>query len=447
MIQKAKSLFQRIRDFIQTDIWHFPPDSPMREPWYRQWTRIVVLAWHEFQRNRCSSSAASLTFYTMMSLVPIMAVAFAIAKGFNYQETLVATLNDQLSGYPEVAEKLIYYANEMLTHTSAGGIAGVGALILFWSVIKLFSNIENAFNAIWGVSKGRTLFRKIADYLTFSILFLVVFLILTSLTGFAKQILPGILEHMRLADFSQGLITFGVKTLTVILSWVFFSLIYVVVPNTKVSFKRAFIPGMLAGTAFLSLQWLVVGQVLIFKANPIYGSLAALPLFLMVLQLSWLFLLFGGELSYAAQNLQDYAYEAEHRKLSPRFRRLLSFMILYRIADAFDNDQPPPTDEQLCAELNIPIRLLRELLVQLQDARLISQIRMVSDDENAWQPGCDTRKLTPAYIVDTLDAAGLDDLPFLENEKTAQLTAQFRKIAAHLQQLPTDQPLTRIMKQ
>ena len=173
--------------------------------------RILVLSVREFQRDKCSLRASALTYYTLLAIVPVLAMAFGIAKGFGMEEKLETAIRSKLvwesdadvtgetaamlgeggtqalsgakQGLAQVADYAIKFANNMLEGVKGGWVAGIGVLLLFWIIIKTLGNIEKSFNDIWGVRKSRSWPRKFSDYLAFMVISPVVFVMAGSLTG------------------------------------------------------------------------------------------------------------------------------------------------------------------------------------------------------------------------------------------------------------------------
>jgi membrane protein len=159
-------MLARFLNFIQTDIWRMRlRDHSRGKSLFIRFLRIVALAIRGFNENKCKFRASALTFFSLLSIVPVIALMFGIAKGFGLQERVAAQILEKMKGQEEVANKVIAFANSLLDKTSGGVIAGVGVIFLFWTIISLLSNIENSFNDIWGVVKPRNFGRKFADYL------------------------------------------------------------------------------------------------------------------------------------------------------------------------------------------------------------------------------------------------------------------------------------------
>ena len=157
----------RIIRFMKTEIWRFRERDLSRSRWFLvRYVRIIILSLRGLIEDKCQLRATSLTFYSLLSVVPVAAMIFGIAKGFGFEETLRKQLLEKLEVQEEVVTQIIGFAHTLLENTKGGLIAGIGVIILFFTIIKLLSNIENSFNDIWGVKKARSLGRKISDYLS-----------------------------------------------------------------------------------------------------------------------------------------------------------------------------------------------------------------------------------------------------------------------------------------
>jgi len=184
-----------------------------------------------------------------------------------------------------------------------------------------------------------------------------------------------------------------------------------VMPNTKVNFKSAFIAGIISGTAFVFIQWVYIHfQVGVSKYNAIYGSFAALPLFLIWLQTSWLIVLFGAEISFAVQNVEKYEFEPDTQNLSSFSWRVLSLMVAHLIIKNFEKGEKAYTASEISKHLEIPIRLVRDIIYKLVDCNLVSEVNTVHEKEKAYQPAIDIHSLTISYILNALDHLGTDKI-------------------------------------
>ena len=343
--------------------------SPLRYLLY-EIIKKVLLAVEYFTTKRMMDSAAALTYSTLLAIVPIMAVVFAIARGFGYNKYIETWFREALSSQPQVAEAIIGFVNSYLVHTKSGIFLGIGLLFMLWTVIMLISNIEKAFNDIWQVSTPRSIFRTITDYMAMFLLAPIIIVVTSGISIMMATFANGIGETLIVGPTLR----FFLRLLPyIIMSGVFIAL-YVFMPNTKVKIKSAIIPGILAGVAMQGLQLVYIhSQIWVTGYNAIYGSFAALPLFMLWVQISWTICLFGAELAYTNQNLEKFAFRASTDDLSHRYRLLLSAYLMTLICRRFEEGKKPYTALELKLETNIPIRITHDLLENLTRVHLLSE--------------------------------------------------------------------------
>ena len=212
------------------------------------------------------------------------------------------------------------------------------------------------------------------------------------------------------------------RLMPLLVIWFMFTLLYIFMPNTHVRIRAALVAGIAAGTAYQLFQFLYVSfQVGVAKYNAIYGSFAALPLFLIWLQASWMIVLSGAELSFATQNVDTYEFEPDANLASPAFRKLLALRIVNLLVERFSPGKKPLDEDAIAHELGIPIRLLRYLLHDLSEAGVITSVRMVQEKVYAYQPAFDPDEMTIAAVLDALETHGTDSLPVIESFEFDQI--------------------------
>jgi membrane protein len=405
-------MIKKIIDFLTKDIWRIKFNGlPKYQTVLIKMLRILLLAFRGYDEDKVSLRSSALTFYSMLSVVPVAAMAFGISKMVGIEKHLIKYLNDQFVGQKEVLEYIISFANKFLENTKGGLIAGIGAIILFWSVMKVFSNIESSFNAIWQVRKARNWFRKFSDYISMLIIAPILLVSSSSATVFISTMLEQLAAEIKLIGMISPLIFFLIKLIPYVLIWLLLTMVFMVMPNTKVNFKSAFLAGIISGTAFVFVQWVYIHfQVGVSKYNAIYGSFAALPLFLIWLQTSWLIVLFGAEISFAVQNVEKYEFEPDTQNLSLFSWRVLSLMVAHLIIKNFEKGQKAYTASEISKHLEIPIRLVRDIIYKLVDCNLVSEVNTVHEKEKAYQPAIDIHSLTISYILNALDHLGTDKI-------------------------------------
>ncbi len=426
-------MFKRLIQFLKVDIWQVQREdiSPLRYLLYEV-IKKVLLAVEYFTTKRMMDSAAALTYSTLLAIVPIMAVVFAIARGFGYNKYIETWFREALSSQPQVAEAIIGFVNSYLVHTKSGIFLGIGLLFMLWTVIMLISNIEKAFNDIWQVSTPRSIFRTITDYMAMFLLAPIIIVVTSGISIMMATFANGIGETLIVGPTLR----FFLRLLPyIIMSGVFIAL-YVFMPNTKVKIRSAIIPGILAGVAMQGLQLVYIhSQIWVTGYNAIYGSFAALPLFMLWVQISWTICLFGAELAYTNQNLEKFAFRASTDDLSHRYRLLLSAYLMTLICRRFEEGKKPYTALELKLETNIPIRITHDLLENLTRVHLLSE--MTNDEkgtEAVYQPAESTARLSVGMMIDRLEAEGKWKLmPDLQLFKSDELMKAIRQRKDYLQ--------------
>lgn len=413
---------KRISDiwrFITYDIWRITENEVTRTKYsIYNIIKTIYLCVNRFTKDRLVSKASALTYSTLLAIVPIFAIAFAIARGFGVSVLMENQLRDGFGGAPQTMETILQFVDSYLSQTKSGIFIGVGLVMLLWTVLNLISNIEITFNRIWQVKKGRSMYRKITDY--FSMLLLMPILIVFSggLSIFMSTMLKSMEDFVLLAP----IVKFLIRLIPFVLTWLMFTGLYIFMPNTKVKLKHALISGIFAGTAYQAFQFLYIsGQLWVSQYNAIYGSFAALPLFLLWLQISWTICLFGAELTYAGQNIRNFNFDKDTQNISRRYRDFISIIILSLIAKRFANNEPPYTAEDISEERHIPIRLTNQVLYQLQEINLIHEV--VTDEKSesiAYQPSMDINQLNVGILLDRLDTYGSENFKIDKDEEFSE---------------------------
>ena len=253
--------------------------------WTARPLKLVIYTLEGLLAHGTMDMGAALTFYTLVSIVPVLALAFAVVKGFGLAESLVQNLYSLLPQMPEVVDYMVSFANNTLARTNGGVMATIGLLTLLWAVVNLFESIEANFNKIWEVKSSRNLVRKYSDYITVVIIAPLLWIVATSVGTYTRDMLG--IEGVWWLNMAS-------KLFSLMLVWAMFTVIYIVLPNTKVRLRAAIMAAVFAGTGFYLFQTLFIFLMKWMTSySAIYGSFAALPLFLLWMQYSWKILLMG----------------------------------------------------------------------------------------------------------------------------------------------------------
>jgi membrane protein len=417
-----RDIIQRITQFFEKDIWKISTKDkhPVFSFFVRQ-GRILFIAARGFNQDKIQLRASALSFYTLLSIVPILAMVFGISQGFGLEEYLKTVLTERFTGHDDMLNVLLGFVDRYLNRINGGFITGIGLIILFWSVMKVLGNIESSFNNIWQIKKSRMVARKFTDYIS---LLIVAPLFLIIASSFNVSQLESISSNIPFLHYLDSVLRVMVTGLSYTLIWFVFTLIYIVIPNTKVKVIPALIAGIIAGTMFQLLQWGYVNfQSLLSGYGAVYGTFAALPLFMMWLELSWLIVLLGAEISFAYQNAVHYEQEAEGVQVSIKQRRVLVLLVTQKIIRNFSEGLPPLNAADIAVKLGVPVRIVRDLIYDLLNARIIIETLNHEVREVAYQPALDPAKITISYVIDALDKQGQLVVFDAETSELKQLNA------------------------
>lgn len=408
---KLISLIKRSSEFLGEKLWKIRLNKvDKRQGLLIRQLRVFSLAIKEFRDDNSLVTATALTFYSIFSIVPILALAFAIAKGFGFEKNLQDQLLQNYSEYADILNNAFVYANSMLANTKGGIIAGFGIVLLLWSVMQLLINIENCFNSIWEVTHGRSWVRKVTDYLTIMLIGPLLLILSGGLTV-ALQTKLGAMGSLSIVG------AYLMKVFAFFLVAGVFTFLYVVLPNTKVNVKAAFIAGSVAALLFELLGWAYVGfQIGANRMNAIYGGFAALPLFFIWLQYSWYIVLFGAQLAFANQNVEHYELGDDIKNISVRYKKVMGLMIANLVAKGFYNGQKPLTVDEIVDKLDIPPRLARLILYEFVSTGVFVEV-LSEKNEIVYQPGVTESKFTVKYLIDAMEKKGVNELPITNSSE------------------------------
>jgi membrane protein len=432
--------------FLRGDIWRIRErDLPRPKSLLLRSLRVIVISVRGISSERVALRASALTFYSLLSVVPVAAMVFGIAKGFGFENALQKLLMDSLEGQQEIVGRIVDFAHALLENVKGGFIAGLGLLILFYTIIKILSNIEKALNDIWGIKKPRSLSRKITDYLSVMLIGPVLFFMSSTLTVFISSSVQRMVEETSVLKVVSPGISFLLQFLPYISLWFLFSFVYVFIPNTKIQWSSGILGGIIAGSLYHIFQFFYITlQIGVAKYNAVYGGFAALPLFFIWMQTGWLIVLFGAEIAFAHQNVETYEFEQECLTVSHAFKRLLSLRILHLIVRDFWRGGKPYTSRQIAHELEIPIRLVNDILFDLAASGLISEVKSDEARGTAYEPARDPDSMTIKSVVDTLEQHGSDDIPVAQTDELRQLSEALKAFSDLVEKAEANRKLKEI---
>jgi membrane protein len=364
---KLLERFQKIKAFALRAIGALPGDDqggslPARI------IRVGHLLFRGYADDDLTIHASSLTFVTLTSLVPILAVGFALVKGFGFGADQLATV-EQMAWFQQMPaqwQEFVQKILDIVNTTNFAALGWIGLAFFVLTAVLLLANVEKSFNRVWGVDKNRSLLRQIANYT--SVLVLVPVLI-----GLAGALKAQVAINRKILDvdvnaWAQNLASFGIL-------WLVIGFLYVFVPNTRVRLRAAFVSSLLTTVVFLGwMQMFTVMQVGVVNYNRIYGAFAAVPVFMLWMYVTWVILLLGAEFTFALQNSDTYQLESAADTASMRSRILVALMVLRRAGRAMAGDRELFDAAAFARQVKAPIRLINSVVATLAKKGYLAQV-------------------------------------------------------------------------
>lgn len=374
----------------------------------RKFSKVLVFAFRGFKEDRCDLRASALTLFTLLSIVPVMAMAFGIAKGFGFQEILETRVLELFAGQEEVIQNVLTFSTNLLEKTKGGLMAVFGVILLVYTLLKLIGHIENAFNKIWWAGNDRPWIRKFTDYIAISITAGILVIFSSSANIFITAYLENFLNAIKLPGNMENWVSFGFNIFPFLPIWILFIFFYIFIPNKKIDIKAALAGGIIAGTIFQLVQMAYLNfQVGLSHYNAIYGSFAALPLFLIWLQASWAIVLFGAEVAFSWENTEALeTQDIEYNTLSLRLRKLIVLRIVHLCVVRFANKYPPASDIEIATEIKIPLKIVKVLLIKLIECAVLLEVN--TPDGHGYVPARDIECLSLLDVLTAFEKRGDD---------------------------------------
>lgn len=394
IIARAKGFY----DYVADGVWSDPKNN-LR-------TRIIKtvnLTLSAFFNSSLQNKSMSLTYQTVLSIVPAFALLVAIGRGFGLQDALQSQLYQMFPSQGKVISTALSFVDSYLNSATQGVFVGVGIILLLWTVISLLSSIEETFNSIWGVVSNRTLYQKITDYIAICLMIPVLMICSSGVSIFMSSVVQSNLN----LPFLSPIVNVSLELAPLVLVWLAFTLSYYLIPNTKVDFKYAAIAGFLAAISFQILQLLFVnGQIYVSKYNAIYGSFSFLPLLLIWMQLSWLVLLTGCMIAYSMQNVFTFNLMGDENTISNRGWQNVALIIMAVAVQRFHEKKKPLTKQEIAVQYYLPIRIVGRLIDKLRSANLLYDVNLGQGVQGI-SPAVESENFTVADFLKAFDEIGV----------------------------------------
>ncbi|MBI9077084.1 MAG: YihY family inner membrane protein [Desulfatibacillum sp.] len=431
--------------FFQQDLWEIKTRDLSRITALGvRFLRVPALAINDFLRDNCWMRASALTYYTLLGIVPLLAMIMGIARGMGFETRIEELLMLEFGAQKEILVRILEFAKAMLSNTKGGVVNGLWLLLLLWTVIRLFGNIEMAFNQIWGFAKGRSQIRKIIDYLAVALLVPILWLPASS----AQVLIASRIEELTQWAFMQNvgdIIQFTLLFfLPFVMIWVMFSCLYIFMPNGPISWSSGMVAGIVAGTAYQFFQnFYIEFQVGVARNNAIYGSFAALPLFLIWLYMSWVIVLFGAEIAFAHQHSRDNDFAPNIRNASFSLKKFAALQIMELIVQDFVTGEIQRNERQIINTLDLPRSLVTDVLIMLEQAGLVLAVQG-NGKLPAYMPGLDTNTLTSQLVLERLEHVGTNSFKQMDHPTADNARDTLDQFSKELKKSPANKPFSKI---
>jgi len=409
-MKKTIFYYKKVFRFVKRNVWHTDIRKHSRPvAFFIRQLRIFLITLKGAKEDKVMLHSAALTFYTLMAVVPVAAMVFALAKGFGFSEQLQQVIGNAFPNQDDVIEQITVFAENAINNTQGGWLGSLGVVFLLWSVIKVMNHIERSFNSVWQVKRARSWARKFTDYMAVLIVAPFFFMFSSTISLSIRYKVGTWFEGVPVLEHAGQL--FG-TLMPFVLVYIMLTVLFVVIPNTKVKVLPALWGAIFAGTLFQLMQNLYIyTQMSVSKYSAIYGAFAALPLLFLWVKISWQIVLLGAELSFAYQNAERYRYEMTAGRISVCQRKLAALVILQEIVRNFVNNKKPYTISKLSGRLDLPYRLVSNTIDELQQCGFITEVvNEKKERDSAYLPAFDVHKLTVGMVVHSIDDLGQSPL-------------------------------------
>jgi membrane protein len=442
-------MVSRILHFFKTGIWEIRlKDLPPMKALSIRYLRIILLALRGFFRDHCQKTASILTYYSLLNVVPVVAVAFAMAKGFGLEKLIekqILQMAGKANWGADITNQIIRFSHNLLNQAKGGLIAGIGVVLLLWTVISIMGKIEESLNEIWEVKRPRTLIRKFSDYIAIMVFAPVLMVISSSATVLVASQVKVIVSKIALLGVFSKIIFLLLNLLPYASIWILLTMLYLIIPNTKIPIRSAILGGVTAGTIAQIVQWIYIKfQIGVASYGAIYGSFAALPLFLGMLQISWMIVLFGAEIANANEHYETFGFHPDYSKMSVSSKKLLMLRIFHLLTKKFSLGEKPLSASQIAHVLEIPVRLVRQLLHELSAVGLVVETTKGVKSEVAFQPGRTIENITVKFALDEYEKYGTTKIPDYQSEEAEKISKYLKDISETIEKSPANVRLKEI---
>lgn len=366
-----KAWFDKVQSFVLRDAWNPNSSDARQHGLLARTVRVGHLLYRGYMDDDLTIHATSLTYGTLTSLVPILAVAIAVMRGFGMGDDMLAGMLEKpwYQELPEGMQTMLSQILKIVTETNFFALGWIGLIIFILTAVFLLSNVERSFNRVWGVDKERNIFRQITNYTC-------VLVFVPLLIGVVVAVRASlVIQTIKAGGFDVPVGTWGGAVFSFLALWAAIFFLFMFVPNTRVRFSSASWASLATTVVFVGwMRIFTVMQVGVAKYNYIYGAFAAIPIFMFWLYITWVIWLLGAEFAFALQYSDTYQMERSAETASVRARLLLAMTVLRDAARAMRPGAGDFDADEFAKRYTVPTRLVHSVVKQLQDHGFLAKL-------------------------------------------------------------------------
>ena len=441
------NLFDRFLRFFSVTIWDDRKDRGKVQRYLYPRLRVLTLSFWNFQAHGLPTHASALTYTSLLALVPVIAVAFSLFQVFGGLETAKTDLMEILVRYiaPGMEKSAAESLNQFMVKIQSGSRANavLATVLLFVTVIRTLATLETTFNTIVGVKKGRAWSSRIPIYWAVATLGPVLLGASLTMTASVKSS-----EFVVWLSAHTPFVEWAYRITPTLLTCAAFALLYALLPNAQVKARAALVGGVSAGVAFevAKFAFTTAAANLLRSYEQVYTGIAALFVFLIWIYISWTIVLIGLELVVATQSATTHRKEELATAVSQKFREMIALRLMTEVCERFYNGQPPPTIEKISAALDVPDRLLHQVIETLEDGGIVRRVDQ-PDEQPGFLPARALEKITVQDVVNVLREAGATGLSVKVDEETRYISKVITAAEAACMKVCCEETFQRVVEE
>jgi|GEM_PF-5275550 membrane protein len=366
------------------------------------WGKYFWVAYQKFMLDNGALYTASLTFHTLFAIAPFFAILFGMARGFGLESTLQDLLTNVFEGQQQVQQQLSEFAVNLLQKTQQEIVAGVGIVILVWSILKVLRELDGLLRKVWLSHNYKKIIYRLPNLLAFIFFIPILLMIAWSFLNYmSSSISPYVAQ---ISDVTAIKSYVMLKMLSMIGVGLMLGSGFYMLAEKPIAIRPCIVAGLATSMLFHALQaFYIHSQYFIASYGIVYGSFAAIPLFMLWIYLNWFVFIFGVELCFVLEHKIKHSWQLQVAEISDKTLYQLSETIMLKIGENFAQQKPAFNAKQLAHTLNLPLLATKFILSKLVDAQLILPVPFPESKSITYHPIKPLQWLTKVNIYTAIN--------------------------------------------